>query len=78
MKNILSLNIVELTRSDTNCVVQPQKMARSLNFQLYEVEGCTIYIATRKALISCVVTAQLICAFVFTYAESRFFMMQLK
>ena len=37
---------------------------------------CTIYVAKTKALISCpvtvAVTAQLICAFVFAYAKSRF------
>ena len=36
---------------------------------------CTISIAKTKALISCtvtVVTAQLICVFVFTYVKSRF------
>ena len=34
--------------------------------------NCSIYVAKTKALISCAVTAQLICAFVFSYAESRF------
>ena len=33
---------------------------------------CTIRIAKTKALISCAVTAQLICLFVFAYAKSRF------
>ena len=33
---------------------------------------CTIYVAKTKALISCAVTAQLICAFVFAYTKSRF------
>ena len=33
---------------------------------------CTVYVAKTKALISCAVTVQLICAFVFAYAESRF------
>ena len=33
---------------------------------------CTIRIAKTKALISCAVTAQLICVFVFAYAKSRF------
>ena len=32
----------------------------------------TIYVAKIKVLISCMVTAQLICTFVFTYAKSRF------
>ena len=30
------------------------------------------YVAKTNVLISCVVTAQLICAFVFAYAKSRF------
>ena len=34
--------------------------------------ACTIYVAKTKALISCTVTAQLICAFVCAYAKSRF------
>ena len=33
---------------------------------------CTIYLAKTKAQISCVVTVQLICAFVFTYVNSIF------
>ena len=33
---------------------------------------CTIYEAKTKALISCIVTMQLICTFVFPYAKSRF------
>ena len=33
---------------------------------------CTIYMAKTKALISCEVTVQLICAFVFAYEKSRF------
>ena len=33
---------------------------------------CTICKAKTKALISCAVTAQLICVFVFAYAKSRF------
>ena len=32
----------------------------------------TISVAKIKALIGCAVTAQLICAFVFAYAKSRF------
>ena len=31
-----------------------------------------MYVAKTKALISCAVTAQLICVFVFAYAKSRF------
>ena len=34
---------------------------------------CSIYVAKMKALIGCaIVTAQLICVFVFAYAKSRF------
>ena len=33
---------------------------------------CIIYVAKTKVLIGCAVTAQLICAFVFAYAISRF------
>ena len=36
--------------------------------------NCTIYAAKTKALISCAVTMQLICAFVFAYAKSGFLM----
>ena len=41
-------------------------MARGLKFWLKEEEAKT------KVLISCTVTAQLICAFVFAYTKSRF------
>ena len=34
--------------------------------------NCSIYVAKTKALISCAVTVQLICVFVFAYAKSRF------
>ena len=34
--------------------------------------NCTIYVAKTKALISCMVKAQLICIFVFAYVKSRF------
>ena len=43
-----------------------------LVFEFSKYRGCTIYLAKTKALISCMVTAQLICVFVFTYAKSRF------
>ena len=52
-------------RSDTNRAVQPQK------------RDCTIYVAKIKALISCTVTAQLICVFVFAFAKAGFLMTQL-
>ena len=73
--NISNLNLrlsasVFPTRSDTNPAVQPQKMARGLKF--WKWRDCTIYVVKTKAQISCAVTAQLICAFVFAYAKSRF------
>ena len=33
---------------------------------------CSIYVVKTKALISCMVNLQLMCSFVFTYANSRF------
>ena len=51
------------TRSDTNKAERPQKMVRGLKFRVKEEESCTIYLS--KRLISCTVTVQLICAFVF-------------
>ena len=60
------------TRSDTNRAVQQQKMARGLNFGFRKKRDCAICVEKTKALISCAVTAQLICVFVFAYAESRF------
>ena len=37
-----------------------------------ESRGIVIYVVKTKALISCEFTIQLICAFVFAYAKSRF------
>ena len=36
------------------------------------MRDCTIFVAKNKALISSAVTPQLICAFVYAYAKSRF------
>ena len=44
-------------------------MVRGLEFQFRKKRGCTIYVAIK---IKDVVTRQLICAFVFAYAEIRF------
>ena len=52
------------TTSNTNHAVQTERIARSLKFRIKEVEGFTICVAKIKALI---VTAQLICVFVFEY-----------
>ena len=42
------------------------------NFGFKNKSDCFICVAKMKALMSCVVTAQLICAFVFAKAEIRF------
>ena len=60
------------TRPDTNRAVQPQKMARDLKFR--KKRDRTIFVVKIEALISCAVTTQLICAFVFAYKKNRFFL----
>ena len=52
--------------------VEPQKMARGLKFGFRKWMDSTIHLVKTKVLISCVVTAQLICAFVFKYEKNRF------
>ena len=49
-----------------------------LHYKTFEINSMssedsdqTIYVATTKALTSCLVTTQLICAFVFAYAKSN-------
>ena len=54
-------NNLDSTRSDTNWAVQSLKIA--IGFK--KKRNCTIRVVKTKALISCAVTAQLICAFVF-------------
>ena len=62
--------------SNINLAVQPQKTARCSKFRIKEIEGlyylCVLSIAKTKALMSCKITVQLICAFAFAYAKSRF------
>ena len=58
-------------RYDTNQTVQPQQLARSLISDI-ERRHHTIDGAKTRALISCAVTAQLICVFVFAYADPWF------
>ena len=60
-----------LTRSDTNRAVHPQKTARSLKFWILKVEGFYYLCNEKKALISCTVTARLICTLVFAYAKKQ-------
>ena len=55
-----------LSRCDLNQPVQSQKQElEAENFGFKKWRDCTIRVAKAKALISCAVTAQLICAFVF-------------
>ena len=64
-----NLSLGFLARSDTNW---PLKMARSLKFRIQKVsKDCIIYVGKTKALINCVVTLQLIYAFVLAYAKGR-------
>ena len=53
---------------DTNRPVQPQKMTKGWKFWI----DCTFCVAKSKALISFVITAKLICVFVFSYADCWF------
>ena len=47
-------------------------MARALKFRIEVWRDCIIRIAKTNALISCAVTVQLICVFVFAYAKKMF------
>ena len=49
-----------------------RRCLESWNFGFRKYRDCSIYVAKTKALISCAVTAQLICVFVFAYAKIRF------
>ena len=53
-----------------NRAVQPKKVARGLKYRIYKVQRL-FYVAKTKALISCAVMVQLICAFAFAYAKIR-------
>ena len=57
-------------RSDTNQAAQSRKQARNFGFK--KKRKCTKRVAKTKALISFAVTAKLICAFVFAYADCWF------
>ena len=68
-----NLSLGSPTRSNTNPAVQPQKMGRGLKFQIQEVEKLYyMYVVKTKALISCIVNAQLICPFIFVCAIGTF------
>ena len=60
------------TRSHTNQPVQSQKMVRGWKFCIQKVEELYYTHSEIKALISFTVTAKLICAFVFAYANCWF------
>ena len=60
------------TSSDTNQAVQLHKIARDLKFRFRKKRDRTINVAKTKALITFVVTAKLICVFVFAYAKGLF------
>ena len=49
-----------------------RRWLEALNFGLRKKRDFSIYVAKTKVLISCAVTAQLICIFVFAYAKIRF------
>ena len=53
------------TRTCTNQALQPQKLARGLDFRI-------IVLCSEKKGTDHSATTQLICAFVFAYAESRY------
>ena len=49
----------------------PRKWLEAWNFELWKKRDCAIYVGKTKMLISCAVTAQLICIFVVTSANQR-------
>ena len=64
---------VVFNRSDTNRAVQPQVTARSLKFRIYEEEGLYYLCSENKGADQLrSITAKLICAFVFAYADCWF------
>ena len=61
------------TRSDTiQGLCSQRRRLEASNFGLKQKRHCTIHEVKTKALISCAVTAQLICVFVFPYTKSLF------
>ena len=59
-------------RSDAIRAAQAQKMARGWNFAFRKLRNCTICVVKKKVRISFTVTAKLICAFGFAYANCWF------
>ena len=63
------------TRFNSKQAVLSQKMARDLKFQiLVEDWDWTFYVGKTKVLITCMVIAQLICAFVFRISKKQIFL----
>ena len=54
------------------CLYSHRSRLEARKFGFKENRGCTICVAKPKTLISCAVTAQLICVFVFAYADCLF------
>ena len=50
-----------------------RKALEAWNFICKKKRKCTIHVVKTKALISFVITAKLICVFVFTYADCWFY-----
>ena len=72
-KTVCSLSVIGSCVIRKTCLlggsipaVQPQKI------RISELEGCYVNVVKSNALISYMVTMQLICAFVFPYAKGRF------
>ena len=71
-KNIIEASQENPTRSDINRTVQSKKIVRGYKILTKEVEQL-YYVAKTMVLISCAVTAQLICAFVFHICKKQVF-----
>ena len=61
-----------LTQTDQTGLYSHKRWLEAGNFKFRKERNCTIPVAKTKALISFAVTAKLICAFVFAYANSWF------
>ena len=55
-----------------------RRWLKASNFGFRKQRDCPIHVAKTKVLISCTVTAQLICVFVFAYARAGFLITRLK
>ena len=64
--------VSDQVRHHQNRVVQPQKIWLEASNCGFKTRDCSICAAKTKVLNSGLVTMQLICAFVFTYAKCRF------